>query len=92
MSRATRAHLTAIGPADRVVALAPVTTGVPQLAAAVVTAAVQWATEADALASTMGWAPSTTNALGEATLSLLDAVHTLEASGTAAPSVGDPAG
>lgn len=91
MTRATRAHLIAIGPADQVVALAPITTGTPRLTAAVVDAAMRWVNEADALASTMGWAPSSSNALGEATLTLLDAVHTLEASASAAP-FGDPAG
>jgi hypothetical protein len=81
--------MTLIESPDQVVALAP-TSSVSQLAAAVVTAATQWANEADALAALMDWSPSDSS-LGQATLRLLDAVHTLEAQATQ-PVGGKPAG
>lgn len=88
--------MTLIGASDQVGALvrptwpSPATSGISQLAAAVVAAAVTWANEADTLANLMGWAPSESNDLGRATLRLLDAVHTLEAQ-AACPSGGEPA-
>lgn len=81
MTGQTKAHLTVIGQADRVTALAPVITDIAPLVAAVVAAAQQWADEADALASLMGWSPSESNDLGKATLRLLDAVRMLEERG-----------
>lgn len=80
-----RDHLTLIESSDQVVALAPVTTSTPQLVAAVVTAATQWASEAEIAASLMGWGPSEGSDLGQATLRLLDAVHTLEAQSARPP-------
>lgn len=88
MSMPARNHLTVVSQGDRVIALAP-TDSVPQLVAAVVTAAEQWAQEADTMASLMGWAPSNSSGLGVATLRLLDAVHTLQERDVAPP---DPAG
>jgi hypothetical protein len=89
MTARTRGHMTLIESPDQVAALAPISS-VSQLVAAVITAATQWASEADALAALMDWSPGDSS-LGQATLRLLDAVHTLEAQ-AAWPAGGEPAG
>lgn len=80
-------HLTLINSTDQVVALVP-TASISQLAAAVIVAATQWATEANTLASLMGFTPGESN-IGQATLRLLDAVHSLEAQAAGIP-LGEP--
>lgn len=91
VTRATRGHLALVKQDERATPLVrPVwpaanIASLPQLVAAVVAAAEQWAYEAEAMASDMGWAPSEFSDLGVATLRLLDAVRTLQARDVAPP-------